>query len=248
MSKLRYQTLRENVAKVIREKILNKELKPGMRIIEQNLSDELEVSRGPIREALRQLEQEGVVEYTRNVGCSVKEITIKDLYEIYLLRSTYEILAVKLCGGQFEQEDIERMEEVLENMKDLKNYEEVVMCDNVLHSIFVEKGDFQRIKKVWSDLDYGSIVSCYITGFDEQKTVERQYEFHKKLVEACKTRDVDIICEELRNHYMNSVRYFMEAEGLPEDSFNVEGHFFRKIAGMENQKLYKIIGKTLTQR
>ena len=62
MSKLRYQTLRENVAKVIREKILNKELKPGMRIIEQNLSDELEVSRGPIREALRQLEQEGVVE------------------------------------------------------------------------------------------------------------------------------------------------------------------------------------------
>lgn len=147
MSKLRYQTLRENVAKVIREKILNKELKPGMRIIEQNLSDELEVSRGPIREALRQLEQEGVVEYTRNVGCSVKEITIKDLYEIYLLRSTYEILAVKLCGGQFEQEDIERMEKVLEHMKDLKNYEEVVMCDNVLHSIFVEKGDFQRIKK-----------------------------------------------------------------------------------------------------
>ena len=148
MSKLRYQTLRENVAKVIREKILNKELKPGMRIIEQNLSDELEVSRGPIREALRQLEQEGVVEYTRNVGCSVKEISIKDLYEIYLLRSTYEILAVKLCGGQFEQEDIERMEKVLEHMKDLKNYEEVVMCDNVLHSIFVEKGDFQRIKKV----------------------------------------------------------------------------------------------------
>lgn len=219
MSKLRYQTLRENVAKVIREKILNKELRPGMRIIEQNLSDELEVSRGPIREALRQLEQEGVVEYTRNVGCSVKEITIKDLYEI---------LAVKLCGGQFEQEDIERMEKVLEHMKDLKNYEEVVMCDNVLHSIFVEKGDFQRIKKVWSDLDYGSIVSCYITGFDEQKTVERQYEFHKKLVEACKTRDADIICEELRNHYMNSVRYFMEAEGLPEDSFNVEGHFFAK--------------------
>lgn len=228
MSKLRYQTLRENVAKVIREKILNKELKPGMRIIEKNLSDELEVSRGPIREVLRQLEQEGVVEYTRNVGCSVKEITIKDLYEIYLLRSTYEILAVKLCGGQFEQEDIERMEKVLEHMKDLKNYEEVVMCDNVLHSIFVEKGDFQRIKKVWSDLDYGSIVSCYITGFDEQKTVERQYEFHKKLVEACKTRDADIICEELRNHYMNSVRYFMEAEGLPEDSFNVEGHFFAK--------------------
>ena len=48
MSKLRYQTLRENVTKVIREKILNRELQPGMRIIEQNLSEELEVSRGPV--------------------------------------------------------------------------------------------------------------------------------------------------------------------------------------------------------
>ena len=228
MSKLRYQTLRENVTKVIREKILNRELQPGMRIIEQNLSEELEVSRGPIREALRQLEQEGVVEYTRNVGCSVKEITIKDLYEIYLLRSTYEILAVKLCGGQYEAEDIEKMEQILEQMKTLKNYEEVVACDNMLHALFVEKADFQRLKKVGSDLDYGSIVSCYITGFDEQKTLERQYEFHKKLVEACKTRDADIICEELRNHYMDSVRYFMDIEGLPEDSFNLEGHFFAK--------------------
>ena len=63
MGKLTYQTLRENVVDVIRMKIFNHELAPGMRIIEQDISDELGVSRGPIREALRQLEQEGLVEY-----------------------------------------------------------------------------------------------------------------------------------------------------------------------------------------
>ena len=60
MGKLRFKTLREEVAEEIRLKILNQELTPGMRIIEQDLSDELGVSRGPIREALRQLEQEGM--------------------------------------------------------------------------------------------------------------------------------------------------------------------------------------------
>lgn len=60
MGKLQYRTLRENVTEEIWNKILNRELRPGMRIIEQNLSDELGVSRGPIREALRQLEQEEI--------------------------------------------------------------------------------------------------------------------------------------------------------------------------------------------
>ena len=59
MAKLRYRTLRENVVDEIRMKILSREYESGMRIVEQNLSDELGVSRGPIREALRQLEQEG---------------------------------------------------------------------------------------------------------------------------------------------------------------------------------------------
>ena len=89
MGRLVYQTLRENVADAIRMKILNHEVPMGARIIEQEIAAELGVSRGPVREALRQLEQEGLLEYTRNAGCSVKKITLEDIYEIYLLRATY---------------------------------------------------------------------------------------------------------------------------------------------------------------
>ena len=119
MGKIRFKTLRESVAEEIRIKILNQELTPGMRIIEQELSEELGVSRGPIREALRQLEQEGMIEYTRNVGCSVREITMQDVYETYLLRSNYEILAVRLFHADFTDEEIDKMEEVLELMRNL---------------------------------------------------------------------------------------------------------------------------------
>lgn len=56
MARLHYRTLRENVVDAIRTKILNRELVPGMRIIEQDIATEFGISRGPVREALRQLE------------------------------------------------------------------------------------------------------------------------------------------------------------------------------------------------
>ena len=68
MGKLTYQTLRENVVDVIRMKIFNHGHAPRMRIVEQETSGGLGVGRGPIRKAIRQLEQEGLLEYVRNVG------------------------------------------------------------------------------------------------------------------------------------------------------------------------------------
>ena len=162
MGKLTFQTLREKVAEEIRLKIFNQELTPGMRIIEQELSDELGVSRGPIREALRQLEQEGMIEYARNIGCSVREITTQDVYETYLLRSNYEILAVRLYEAKFTDEEIARMEEALELMKSLTldNYSKVITYGSMLHSVIVEKAGLARLTKAWADLEYGEILSC----------------------------------------------------------------------------------------
>ena len=59
-----FRTLRENVVEAIRDKIINQELKPGERIVEMELAEEFKTSRGPVREALRQLEHEGLIEYT----------------------------------------------------------------------------------------------------------------------------------------------------------------------------------------
>ena len=74
----------------------------------------IKTSRAPIREALRQLENEELIEYVRNAGCSVKEITLEESFEIYLMRANYETMAVKLMGGNVPEDTICRMEEVLE--------------------------------------------------------------------------------------------------------------------------------------
>lgn len=208
MGKLRFQTLREKVAEEIRLKILNQELTPGMRIIEQELSDELGVSRGPIREALRQLEQEGMIEYTRNIGCSVREVTRQDVYETYLLRSSYEILAVRLFDAQFTDEEIARMEEAVELMKSLtiENYSNVLVYGCMLHAVIIEKAGLARLTKAWCDLEYGEIFSCNAGYTDKMSVIKRQYPIHKELVEVIKTRDVEKICKAISEHYMLTVK------------------------------------------
>ncbi len=218
MSKLVYQTLRENVVDAIREKILKRELEPGVRIIEKDLSEEFGVSRGPIREALRQLEQEGIIEYTRNVGCSVKKVTIKDLFEIYLLRSTYEALAMRLCAGRMEEKDIEGMEKVLARMDNsAMNYGDIVSCDHIFHKIIVDKAKSARLSKVWADLAYGSVVEYYMGNFDEKEIAKRQYSIHKELLDVCKRSETEEICKAISHHYMASVVRYMEKEGIKEE-------------------------------
>ena len=91
MGEFAFQTLRESITSAIRSKILTGELQPGAKLAEQRLAEEFGSSRAPIREALRQLEQEGMVEYSRNVGCSVRRVKPEDAYEIYLLRANLEM-------------------------------------------------------------------------------------------------------------------------------------------------------------
>ena len=136
MAELIYRTLRENIADIIRKRIIYQELEPGQKIVEQDLAKEFKTSRAPIREALRQLENEGLIEYVRNAGCSVKEITLEESFEIYLMRANYETMAVKLMGGNVPEDTICRMEEVLEKMKKLDEEQFDQVIEGNLKSTF----------------------------------------------------------------------------------------------------------------
>ena len=139
MGALLYQTLRESIVDAIRSKIFNHEIKPGQRIVELELAKEFHTSRGPIREALRQLENEGIIVYTRNVGCSVKELSFQDSYEVYLLRTNYEVISVRFLQGKIPEESMQRLEEILSRMKNLtaEEFDQVFECDNEFHEELV---------------------------------------------------------------------------------------------------------------
>lgn len=212
MGKLDYRTLRENVADEIRMKILNGDMKPGDKIIEQELASEFGISRGPVREALRQLEQEGMVEYSRNVGCSVKHIGMDDVYEIYYMRANYEMMAVRLYNAPFPQETIEKMEQVLEQMKQLhkEEYRKVFELDNKFHEAILDLVSFMRLKKAWEDLNYGNIVTGYNMEIDSEQVIKRQYLIHEKLLNACKTGTPAQVEQAIADYYLGGVEKLIQ--------------------------------------
>lgn len=220
MGHLIYQTLRENVVDAIRLKILSGDIAMGARIVEQDIAANLGVSRGPVREALRQLEQEGLIEYTRNVGCSVKKVTLEDIYEIYLLRATYEILAVKLLRGVLSDAALSVMAEALSCMEKLeeKDFHVSISYDNMLHGAIIQETKLPRLIKTWTDLNYGNIISYYIGSQDHKAAVERQYPIHKELYEVFRTGDCSEICGALLDHYMRTIRRQLSEKNLTEDS------------------------------
>ena len=82
------KTLWQQIADVLREDIIQGKIKPGERIVEEDIAEKFHVSRGPVREALRHIGEEGFVVYESHKGSTVKTISYEEMQEKYLVRST----------------------------------------------------------------------------------------------------------------------------------------------------------------
>ena len=176
------KTLREQVVEILRHKILSGEIKPGERIIEAKVAEELKVSRGPLREALRQIEEEGLVVYEAQKGCVVKTMTYEEMQETYLIQSTLEKLAVQMCGGEISKEQDEEMQKLVLSMEkaaNQKNLYDVIKFDEQFHECIVKTAHSEKLHRIWKILEGGNTAAYYT--MDEQRCeVERWNESNCK--------------------------------------------------------------------
>lgn len=125
-------TLREIVLDKLRSAIMNFQLLPGDRLVERDLCDRLGVSRTSVREALRHLESEGLVEFADAKGPRVAIITLQDACDIYELRCVLEGLIVQLFTLRAKAKDIRALEKALdENRRALAEGELQQVLDSV---------------------------------------------------------------------------------------------------------------------
>ena len=107
-----YLPLRDVVFNTLRQAILRGEMEPGERLMEIQLAQKLGVSRTPIREAIRKLELEGLVNIIPNKGAYVTGISDKDVHDIYMIRSMLEGLCVRWATEHITQEQLEELDEL----------------------------------------------------------------------------------------------------------------------------------------
>ena len=139
-----YLPLRDVVFQTLREAILKGELKPGERLMELQLASKLGVSRTPIREAIRMLEQEGLAVTIPRKGAEVAKMTEKNMEDVLQIREALDDLAVQVACDKMTQEQLENLALTkmnFENAIQAGNLKKIVEYDVEFHDIIYEATD-----------------------------------------------------------------------------------------------------------
>ncbi len=133
--------------------ILTGKLKPGQKLTEQDLCREYEVSRTPIREALRQLEADGLVENILNRGSFVIGMSEQDYEDMFEMRKAYEIQAVEWAIERITDEEMDRLEETFEFMEfyTMRNdVDKMLVINTGFHQVIYEASHNRMLQKLLS--------------------------------------------------------------------------------------------------
>lgn len=154
-------TVVHNVTKRLREVILDGTLKKGERLIQEEWADKLQVSRMPIREALAQLQMEGLVELVPHKGAVVTPITKENVEEIYQIRSMLEGLAVEKSLPFLTEDDKQKLHDILVQMESLnltdQTNEEYIRLNAEFHQILLSGCPWPRLRKMVENLGISPI-------------------------------------------------------------------------------------------
>ncbi|MGE8077351.1 GntR family transcriptional regulator [Peribacillus loiseleuriae] len=139
------------VSNAIREAIVTGEYEPGQKLSEAVLSEYYKVSRTPIREALKQLEREGLVEIIPRVGTCVTKPTEKELNELFALKEVLEGLAAGLLAERGSSEEINKLKAAVADMEkaiQIPDNKQYVEANNTFHTVILEGADNSKLSNM----------------------------------------------------------------------------------------------------
>jgi DNA-binding GntR family transcriptional regulator len=204
-------SLREKIYEKVRNDITFGRLLPGERLVENDLSDEFKSSRSPIREALRQLQSEGLLSFQRNKGFAVSKLSFNEVEEIYDLRCLLESYAVRLTvqritkqQGQFLR-NLQKKLQVLAQKDDRAEY---IHINGLFHNFFVDNCGNNNLNHILSIIKRRVYRYQYLAVTDSGHFKDYLQQ-HGNIVRACLNGDRIKAENGMRNHLLDVKRMIL---------------------------------------
>lgn len=190
----------EHVYRKLRDAIQEGELKPGQRIMEIEVADWLRVSRTPVRDAIRRLEAEGMMEHEPRNGIVVSRLDRQAVMELYVMRETLEDTAARLCARHASDMEVVELLELVERERRLQGNFEVLAKHNRLFHEAVHRGAHNRYleKSLLAVSDSMGLLgkSQMLMPHRAQTALDE----HAEIAQAIQRRDPDAAADAARRH------------------------------------------------
>lgn len=200
-----YLPLRDVVFQTLREAILKGDLRPGERLMELQLASKLGVSRTPIREAIRILEQEGLAVTIPRKGAEVARMTEKNMEDVLQIREALDDLAVQVACDKMTEQQLKNLTLAMKNFENAiqtGNLSKIVAYDVEFHDIIYESTDNPKLVTLLSNLReqiYRYRVE-YLKGKENYPMLIKE---HETILEALREKNKERVVEAMRSHIRN---------------------------------------------
>lgn len=199
---LQKTSLRQQALSALRKAITTGELPPGKHLVETELSDMLQISRGTLREALRQLQQEGLVSIGARGRLSVRSLDTGEIRDIFAVRAALEVLAAQtLCQVEDRKEALASLRASLDAMEAAaaRGLDEGVEADLEFHRTLCRLGGNQSLLHAWEQLE-GSIRMSIMWAGKDRGVKNMDAGRHADIVDAVESGDADLAARVIREH------------------------------------------------
>ena len=221
LERLEPRALSRRIVDQLKRVIIAGELRPGDRVLETDLAEQLGVSRGPVREAFRQLEQEGLLISYPHRGTFVATVPEDEIEEVYALRAHLEGYAARRVVVERRDEALGMLGDLLEQMLDAARAGDLpglADIDLQFHDTLLELSGYQGLHRIWRSMDGLVRARTYATLAlpGRRELIEYTAASHRPIVDAIRSGDPDAV-EQAVKHHIHEVPSLMAGK-IPADS------------------------------
>ena len=212
--------LAQRAAASVREAILAGALAPGAQLVEADMAEQMKISRAPVREALRVLEEEGLVERIPYKGAFVTRLTQDDIRELYSLRSVIESYSARLAAGHASAESVAALESIVEEMMqaaEAGDLERVTELDLRFHRAVCELACHRLLLQVWHGLEQKIRLILAMRHRLHREIVDI-VEMHRPLLAAIRAGDGETAARHMVEHIVSAGEFLLSDPAYQESA------------------------------